>query len=156
MLHPAAQHLVLAALRRGRLPQLQELHPDAGDHDAGPLRPRRLVRRHLDEHCMAALFIQILQAFGGDDELRRTPRGSRPLPSEQAASSLTGRVANALEAMESPRRSRWSRWRPTWTTTAGRGTSTGRRDGGGGDGGGPGEDADGEDGATGAAARVDG
>ena len=31
------KHVVLAALRRGRLPLLQELHPDAGDHDAGPL-----------------------------------------------------------------------------------------------------------------------
>ena len=41
VLRPAAQHFVLAALRRGRLTQIQELHPGAGDHDAA----RRLVRR---------------------------------------------------------------------------------------------------------------
>ena len=45
VLHPAAQHVVLAALRRGRLPQLQELHPDAGERHACPLRHRRLIRR---------------------------------------------------------------------------------------------------------------
>ena len=35
------RHVPLAAKRRGRLPQLQELHPHAGDRDVGPLRPRR-------------------------------------------------------------------------------------------------------------------
>ena len=49
----AAQHFVLEALRRGRLPQLQELHPGAVEHDAGPLRHRRLVRRRRDEQGMA-------------------------------------------------------------------------------------------------------
>ena len=53
VLHPAAQHFVLAALRRGRLPQRQELHPDAGDHDTGPLRHRRIVRRRGHEQGMA-------------------------------------------------------------------------------------------------------
>ena len=37
---PATKHVVLAALRRGRLPQLQELHPDAGERHSCPLRPR--------------------------------------------------------------------------------------------------------------------
>ena len=37
-----------------------------------------------------APFIQIFAcAWGANDELRRTPRGARPLPSEQAASSLS-------------------------------------------------------------------
>ena len=44
VLHPAAQHVVLAALRRGRLPQLQELHPDAGERHACPRRPRWLLQ----------------------------------------------------------------------------------------------------------------
>ena len=33
--------------------QLQELHPDAGDHDAGPLRPQRHLRRRVREQGMA-------------------------------------------------------------------------------------------------------
>ena len=40
VLHPATRHVVLAALRRGRLPQLQELHPDAGERHSCPLRPQ--------------------------------------------------------------------------------------------------------------------
>ena len=40
VLPPATKHVVLAALRRGRLPQLQELHPDAGERHSCPLRPR--------------------------------------------------------------------------------------------------------------------
>ena len=48
------QYVVFAALRRGHLPQLQELHPDAGDLDAGPLCPRRLIRRHGGKQGMAA------------------------------------------------------------------------------------------------------
>ena len=47
VLHPAAQHVLLAALRPGRLPQLQELHPGASRH-------RRLVRRRGHEQGMAA------------------------------------------------------------------------------------------------------
>ena len=54
VLHPAAQHVVFAALRRGRLPQLQELHPDAGERHACPLRHRRLLRRLGHEQSMAA------------------------------------------------------------------------------------------------------
>ena len=42
------------ALRRGRLPQLQKLHPGAGEHHACPLRPRWLVRRLGHEQGMAA------------------------------------------------------------------------------------------------------
>ena len=54
VLHPAAQHVVLAALRRCRLPQLQELHPDAGERHACPLRHRRLLPRPGHEQSMAA------------------------------------------------------------------------------------------------------
>ena len=49
VLPPATKHVALAALRRGRLPQLQELHPDAGERHSCPLRPRRLVRRRRGE-----------------------------------------------------------------------------------------------------------
>ena len=45
MLPPATKHVVLAALRRGRLPQLQELHPGAGEHHACSLRPRWLLQQ---------------------------------------------------------------------------------------------------------------
>ena len=54
VLHPAAQHLVL---RRGRLPHLQELHPDARKHKSCLLRHRQLVRRRRDEHGMVATII---------------------------------------------------------------------------------------------------
>ena len=54
VLHPAAQHLVL---RRGRLPQLQELHPDAREHKSCLLRHRQLVRRRRDEQGMVATVI---------------------------------------------------------------------------------------------------
>ena len=39
VLHPATKHVVPAALRHGRLPQLQELHPGASERHACPLRP---------------------------------------------------------------------------------------------------------------------
>ena len=54
VLHPTTKHVVLAALRGGRLPQLQELHPGAGERHSCPLRPRRLLRRLGREHGMAA------------------------------------------------------------------------------------------------------
>ena len=38
VLPPATKHVVLAAMRRGRLPQFQELHPGAGEHHSCPLR----------------------------------------------------------------------------------------------------------------------
>ena len=44
VLPPATKHVVLAALRRGRLPQLQELHPDAGERHPCPLRLRWHLR----------------------------------------------------------------------------------------------------------------
>ena len=47
---PATKHVVLAALRRVRLPQFQELHPDAGER---PLRPRWHLRRLGHEQGMA-------------------------------------------------------------------------------------------------------
>ena len=53
VLHPAAQHILLAALRRGRLPQFQELHPGASERHSCPLRLRRLVRRRRHEQGMA-------------------------------------------------------------------------------------------------------
>ena len=50
VLHPAAQHVVLAALPSSAASRA----PDAGDHDTGPLRQRRLVRRRGHEQGMAA------------------------------------------------------------------------------------------------------
>ena len=54
VLPPATKHIVPSALRRGRLPQLQELHPGAGERHACPLRPRWLLRRPGHEQSMAA------------------------------------------------------------------------------------------------------
>ena len=53
VLHPSKKHVVLAAFRRGRLLQLQELHPAASERHSCPLRFRRLVRPHRDEKGMA-------------------------------------------------------------------------------------------------------
>ena len=39
VLPPDTKRVVLAALRRGRLPQLQELRPDAGERHSCPSRP---------------------------------------------------------------------------------------------------------------------
>ena len=50
--HPAAQHVVLAAMRRGQ--QVQELHPGASARHSCSLRPRRLVRRLGLKQGMAA------------------------------------------------------------------------------------------------------
>ena len=52
--HPATKHFVLAALRRGRLPQLEELHPGASERHPCPLRPRRHLRKRGHEQSMAA------------------------------------------------------------------------------------------------------
>ena len=54
VLHPATKHVVLAALRRGRLPQRQELHTGASERHSCPLRHRRLIRRLGNEQGMAA------------------------------------------------------------------------------------------------------
>ena len=54
MLPPATKHVVPAALRRGRLPQLQELHSDAGERHSCPRRSRWLLRRLGHEQSMAA------------------------------------------------------------------------------------------------------
>ena len=53
----ASQHFVLAALRLGRIPQLQELRPDANERHCCQLRHRRLIRRHRDEPGMATTAI---------------------------------------------------------------------------------------------------
>ena len=46
------------------------------------------------------LSFNFLQAFGDDDELRRTPSGARPLSSsEPRASSLSGRVLRQHDGM---------------------------------------------------------
>ena len=54
VLHPSVQHVVLAARRPGRLPQLQELHPGASERHSCPLRPQRHLRRRGHEQSMAA------------------------------------------------------------------------------------------------------
>ena len=51
---PATERVVLAALRRGRLPWLQELQPGASERHSCPLRPRWLLRRFDIEQSMAA------------------------------------------------------------------------------------------------------
>ena len=54
VLHPTTKHVVLAALRRGRLLQHQKVHPDAGERHTCPLRHRRLVRRRGHGQSVAA------------------------------------------------------------------------------------------------------
>ena len=71
VLHPATKHIVLAALRRGRLPQLQELHPDAGERHSCPLRPRWLLRRLVHEQSMEAPVFGRLCSSRSHGPLRR-------------------------------------------------------------------------------------
>ena len=54
VLNPATKHVEFAALRRGRLPQLQELQSGAGVRHSCPLCPRWLLRRLDIEQGMAA------------------------------------------------------------------------------------------------------
>ena len=72
-LPPATKHVALAALRRGRLPQLQELHPDAGERHSYPLRHRRLVRRRGHEQGMAATVIGRMGVARHHGSLRQKP-----------------------------------------------------------------------------------
>ena len=63
-----------AALRRGRPPQLQELHPDAGGHDAGPLCLRRYIRRRGHEQSMAAPVFDRMGISRSHGPVREEPR----------------------------------------------------------------------------------
>ena len=73
VLHPAAKHFVLAALRRGRLPQLQELQPGASERHSCPLRPRWLVRRRGHEQGMATPVFGRLGISRSHGPLRQKP-----------------------------------------------------------------------------------
>ena len=73
VLPPATKHVVLAALRRGRLPQLQELHPDTGERHPCPLRPRWHLRRLGHEQSMAAPVFGRLCSSRCHGPLRREP-----------------------------------------------------------------------------------
>ena len=53
-LPPTTKHVVSATLRRGRLPQLHELHSDAGERHSCPRRSRWLLRWPGHEQTMAA------------------------------------------------------------------------------------------------------
>ena len=101
VLHPAAQHLVLSALRRGRLPQLQELHPDACECRSYPLRPRRVVRRLGHEQ-------------GGDDSLR--PNGQLEQSRTSATKSRRGRLVGVACAPTATTNSARPLKRPTSCT----------------------------------------
>ena len=70
VLHPAT-HFVLAALRRGRLPQLQELHPDAGERHSCLLRPRWLLLKLGHERSMAAPVFGRMGSSRSHGSLRR-------------------------------------------------------------------------------------
>ena len=86
-LPPATKHVVLAALRRASLPQLQELHPGASERHSCPLRPRRLIRRPDHDQSMAApIFgrmcssrseVRLQQKPGVDDWLASVARPQR-------------------------------------------------------------------------------
>ena len=71
VLPPATKHVVPAALRRGRLPQLQELHSDAG-HSC-PLRPWRHLRRLGHEPSMAAPVFGWMGSSRSHGPLREEP-----------------------------------------------------------------------------------
>ena len=73
VLPPATMHVVLAALRRGRLPQLQELHPGASERHSCPLRHRRLVRRLGHEQSMAAPTYGLMGGSRTHGSLRQKP-----------------------------------------------------------------------------------
>ena len=88
VLHPATKHVVHAALRRGRLPQLQELHPRASERHSCPLRHRRLVRRLGHEQCMAAPVIGRMggsRSHGPLDENKVWSTGWRQLRAQNDA-----------------------------------------------------------------------
>ena len=74
VLHPAAQHVVLAAMRHGSLQQFQEQHPDGSEHDAGPLRPRWLVQRRPHEQGMAASVFGRMSSSPSHGPLRQKQR----------------------------------------------------------------------------------
>ena len=106
VLPPATKHVVLAALRRGRLPQLQELHPDAGERHSGPLRPRRHLRRLGHEQSMAA---PVFGRMGGS----RSHHG--PLRQKQSVDIRGGVAITPTERRRFPR---GCRRRPRHSTPA--------------------------------------
>ena len=101
VLHPATKHFVLAALRCGRLPKLQELHPGAGErHSCPPVfgrmgssRSHGLLRReqgldnwvasiacHSDAHFKEA--VAEAAALHADDELFSKHIEPEPAPED--------------------------------------------------------------------------
>ena len=81
VLQSTTKHFVLAALRRGRLPQLQELHPDPGGHDAGPLFLRRWIRRRGHEQSMAAPVFDGMGISRSHGPVREEPGVDNPVAS---------------------------------------------------------------------------
>ena len=77
VLPPATKHVIPAALRRGRLPQLQVLHPGAGERHACPLRHRRLLRRPGHEQSMAAPVFGQVGILRSHGPLRREQGGGQ-------------------------------------------------------------------------------
>ena len=60
-------------MRRGRLPQVQELHPDASERYSCVLRPRRLIRRRGHKQGMAATVIGRMGVSRHHGPLRQKP-----------------------------------------------------------------------------------
>ena len=99
VLPPATKHVVPAALRRGRLPQLQELHPGAGEHHACPLRPRWLLRRLGHEQGMAApVFGRLGISRSRGPSARRTWRGRQ----DGVACEHTATTSSKLPSLTPP------------------------------------------------------
>ena len=95
VLHPATKHVVLAALRRGRLPQLSRAASrQASERHSCPLRPRRLVRRLGHEQSLATT---VIGRLGGS-------RSHGPLQHEQG-------VDDWLASLVRPQRRRVPRGR---------------------------------------------
>ena len=84
VLPPVTKHFVLAALRSGRLPKLQELHPGASERHSCLLCHRRLVRRLGQEQGMVAPRTSATRTRSGARDgvncaHRATPNSARPL-----------------------------------------------------------------------------
>ena len=78
---PMRRTVLHPALRRGRLPKLQELHPSASERYSCPLRHRRLVRRRGHDWSMATTVFGRMGSSRSHGPLRQRPGVVRRLAS---------------------------------------------------------------------------
>ena len=96
---PTTKHVVPTALRRGRLPQLQELHPGAGERHSCPHRPRWVLRRLGHEESMAAPVFGRLGGSQSDAEFHEAVEEANEL---HATGALFARQMEPEPAPEDP------------------------------------------------------